>query len=208
MTTLWQGVEVTVQDGDPGTAQTITGVSKASNGVVTTSGTLPTNGQYVLFEVAGMTPLNFAVGKVSGATGSTFNCGIDTSLMPTFLSGTFRVVTVDQAFTGVRDISASGGDPVTEDTTTVHDLGDVEEIVSTSAVGYSFTENFGSTAPGFLELRAAAAVKAPRVVKFYFTNGKEQLFYATASIPNVATVSGRKAVTPVALRLKGPATVI
>lgn len=208
MTTFWQGVAVTVQDGNPGAAQTITAISKASNGVITTSGTLPANGQYVLLEVTGMSDLNYRVIKVSGASGSTFNSGIDTTLYPDFSSGTFKVLTMTEAMSAMRDISGSGGDAVTEETTTIHDLADTEEIVSSSPIGYSFTEAFGSTAPGFLELRVAAAAKAPRGIKFVFTDGKEQLFYATASVPNFAATSGRKAVTPINLRAKGPVTVV
>lgn len=207
MTTFWRGVGVTVQDGSPGAAQTITAISKASNGQVTTSGTLPTNGQYVLLEVQGMSQLNYAVCKVSGASGSNFTIGVDTTLFSTFTSGTFKVLTIDQAMSAMRDISPTGGDAVEEDTTTIHDLQDVSEVTGATAVGYTFTEDFGTTAAGYVELKAAAEALSPRAVKFTFANGKEQCFYATASVPGHAAQNGQKVVTPITLKCKGRVTV-
>ncbi len=208
MTTFWQGVAVTVQDGSPGTAQTITAITKASNGQATTSGTPPTNGQYLLLLVAGMSQLNNRIVKVSGVSGSNFNINVDTTLFPDFVLGTFQLVTIDQAMTAMRNIASTGGTEVVEDTTTIHDLQDTEDVIGTSAVGYTFTEDFGSTAPGFLELRAAAEALAPRAVKFLFSNGKEQLGYASVSVPNFAAVEGKKAVTPISLKFKGRLTTI
>lgn len=207
MTTFWRGVGVTVQDGAPGAAQTITGITKASPGVITTSGTLPTNGQYVLLEIQGMSQLNYAVGKVAGASGSTFNVGVDTTLYSDFTSGTFKVLTIDQAMSAMRDISATGGDAVEEDTTTLHDQQDTADVTGASAIGYNFTEDFGTTAAGYVELRAAAEALSPRAVKFVFANAKEQVFYATASVPGHAMQSGQKVVTPITLKCKGRVTV-
>ena len=67
-----------------GTAQTITGITKASPGVVTTSGTPPTNGQYLLMTVTGMTQVHNRLFKAAGVSGSTFNLGVDTSAFGTF----------------------------------------------------------------------------------------------------------------------------
>lgn len=187
-------------------AQTITGITKASPGVITTSGTLPTNGSYVLLEVAGMRQLNNRVFKVSGATGSTFNIGQDTTLFDTFTTGTFKVVTLGLAFDSIRDLQSSGGDPVFEDTTSIHDAEDLQDIVSSSPQSITGTHNWAPTEPALVAMNQAFIARQPRAFRFGDPDGAEYLFYATVVAPLQPTVSGKKKVTPLAWSLKATGT--
>lgn len=189
-----------------GAAQTITGINKASPGVVTTSGTLPSNGAYVLLEVAGMRQLNNRVFKVAGASGSDFNIGVDTTLFDTFASGTFRVITFGLAFDSIRDLASSGGDPVFEDATSIHDAEDLQDIVSSSPQTFSGTHNWDPTSEVLIAMNQAFIVRQPRAFRFADPDGSEYLFYATVVAPLQPTVSGKKKVTPLSWSLKATGT--
>lgn len=110
-----------------GTAQTITGITKAAPGVVTTSGTAPVNGDLLYFDVAGMTELNRQIFRVKGVTGSTFELestdgtSIATTSYGTFTSGTFKKLTASASVTSATTVTPSGGEFDDIDTTTIHD---------------------------------------------------------------------------------------
>ena len=187
-------------------AQTITAVSKASNGQITTSGTLPTNGQYVLVTCTGMTELNNRVFKVSGATGSTFTIGVDTTGYGTFAAGSFQVVTLGLAFNSIRDIQSSGGDPVFEDTTTIHDPEDTQAIVSSSPLSFSATADWDPADATLRACNTAFATRTPRVMRFADPDGSEYLFNAYINAPLNPAVSGKKKVTPLGWSLRASGT--
>ena len=189
-----------------GAAQTITGITKASPGVVTTSGTLPTNGQYVLLEVTGMTQVNNRIFKVAGASGSTFNIGVETTAFGTFSSGSFKVITLGLSFGSLRDISSSGGDPVFEDTTTIHDPEDTQAIVSSSPQSFSATADWDPTDATLIAANGAFVARSPRAFRFADADGSEYLFYAYVNAPLNPTVSGKKKVTPLSLSLRATGT--
>lgn len=201
----WTNQSVAMQSAI-GAPQTITGITKASPGVATTSGTLPTNGAYVLLNILGMRQLNQRVVKVAGATGSTFNIGIDTTLFDNFSSGTFRVITFGNAYDSVRDISSSGGDPVFEDITTIHDADDVEAIVSSSPQGFSWTVDWEPTNAALVATNQAFVTRTPRAFRIADPDNSEFLFYGTVVAPMNPTVSGKKKVTPVSVRLLATGT--
>lgn len=205
MAKFWTNQSVTMQSAI-GAAQTVTAVSKASNGQVTTSGTLPSNNAIVLLEVTGMTQVHRRLFKVSGATGSTFNIGVDTTQFSTFVSGSFKVLTMANAFSGVRDINASGGEGVFEDTTTVHDVSDTQEIVSSSPEQYSFTNDWVPTDAALKECNLAFITRTPRGFLFTDPDGSQYMFFASVAAPLNPTVSGRKKVTPVTLSLLATGT--
>lgn len=184
-----------------GAAQAVTGISKASPGVVTTSGTLPANGQYVLMEVQGMSQVHNRIFKVSGASGSAFNIGVDTTLFGTFTSGTFKVVTFGTAFSSLRDIQSSGGDPVFEDTTTIHGANDTQAIVSSSPESFSATADWDPTDAALIAANTAFVNRSPRGMRFADADNSEYLFYAYVAAAFNPTVSGKKKVTPISWSL-------
>jgi hypothetical protein len=189
-----------------GTAVNITAATKATNCQLTAAATPPTNGQRILLTVVGMRQIHQRVFKVSGVSGNNFNIGVDSTLFDTFVSGSFQVITFGNAFNSVRDIAGTGGDPVTEDTTTVHDQDDVEAIVSSSPQGYSWTLDWDPTNAALLALNTAFVTRTPRAFRFADPSGTEYMFYGTVVAPLNPTVSGRKKVTPVAVRLLATGT--
>lgn len=201
----WTNQSVAMQSAI-GAAQTITAITKASNAQVTTSGTLPANGAYVLLEIVGMRQLHQRVVKVSGASGAIFTLGIDSTLFDTFSSGTFKVLTLDNAYNSVRDINSSGGDPVFEDITTIHDSDDVEAIVSSSPQGFSWTLDWDPTNAALVATNQAFVARSPRAFRIGDPDGSEFLFYGTVVAPINPTVSGKKKVTPVSVRLLATGT--
>lgn len=189
-----------------GAPQTITGISKASPGVVTTSGTLPSNGAYVLLEVQGMSQVHQRIFKVAAATGSTFNIGIDTTLFGTFTSGTFKVLTLGTAFSSLRDIQSSGGDPVFEETTHIHGASDTQAIVSSSPESFSATNDWDPADVALIAANKAFVARTPVGMRFADPDGAEYLFYAYVAAPLNPTVSGKKKVTPISWSLLASGT--
>lgn len=189
-----------------GAGQTITGISKASPGVVTTSGAAPTNGQFVLLEVTGMQQVHYRVFKVAGVSGLTFNIGVDTTLFGTFATGTFKVITLALAFNSLRDIQSSGGDPVFEDTTTIHSADDTQAIVSSSPLSFSATADWEPTDAALVACNTAFVNRVPRAFRMADPDGSEYLFYAYVNAPLNPAVSGKKKVTPINLSLLATGT--
>lgn len=185
-----------------GTAQTITGITKASPGVVTTSGTPPTNGQYLLMTVTGMTQVHNRLFKAAGVSGSTFNLGVDTSAFGTFATGSFQVVTLGLSFNSLREPQGSGGDPVFEDTTTIHDPEDTQAIVSSSPQSYSFTADWDPADATLIAANTAFVTRTPKCFRFADPDGSEYLIYAYVNAPLSPQVSGKKKVTPINLSLR------
>lgn len=190
------------------TAVNITGISKAANGSVATAGTLPTAGAYVLLEVAGMRQLHRRIVKVSAPASGAFTIGVNTADFSDFISGTFRVVTLGAEFTSLRDLASSGGDPVFEDTTTVHDADDNQAIVSSSPLSYSGTCDWDPTDAALIESNKAYVTRTPRAVLMLDPDGSGYAFYAYCNAPLQPTVSGKKKVTPVNFSLLAPGTAI
>jgi hypothetical protein len=184
----------------------ITSITKASPGVVATAGTLPANGAYVLLEVAGMNQVNNRVFKVAGSGAGVFNIGVDTTQFGTFSSGTFRVLTLALGFSSLRDIQSSGGDPVFEETTTIHDPEDTQAIVSSSPQSFSATADWEPTDATLIAANTAFITRSPRAFRFADPDGSEYLFYAYVNAPLNPTVSGKKKVTPLSLALRASGT--
>jgi hypothetical protein len=189
-----------------GTAQALTAATKGANCQLTTSGTPPANGNHVLCTVVGMRQIHQRVFKVSGVAGSNFNINVDSSAYDTFISGSFQVITFGNSFNSVRDIAGSGGDAVTEDITTVHDADDIEAIVSSSPQGYSWTLDWDPSNAALQALNTAFVTRTPRAFRFGDPSGSSYLFYGTVVAPLNPTVSGKKKVTPVSVRLLATGT--
>lgn len=168
---IWKNVAVSVQSAIAASVA-ITAISKASPGVVTTSGTAPTTGAYVLMLAQGMTQVNNRVFRVINLSTTTFSLeGEDTTLYDTFVSGGFQVLTLGTSITTATTISSSGGDPNFIDTTTIHDS--IRSQIPGLAAASSFTTDniWDPTDPGLLALKAAAAVQGARAIKFQFGPG-------------------------------------
>ena len=108
-TTKWSNVAVAMQSA-LAAADTITGITKASPGVVTSASHGLANGDYVFLSVQGMHQLNDRVVRVANVAANTFELeGVDTTLFDTFSSGTAELITFGTSITTAASISSSGG---------------------------------------------------------------------------------------------------
>lgn len=207
MTKFWTNQTIKMQSAI-GAAIAITSISKGANAKVATGGALPSNDAYVLLEVKGMRQVNNRIFKVSGSGSGEFDINVDSTDFTDFTTGTFRVVTMGLTFSGTRDVSSTGGDAVVEDTTTVQDFEDVEEIVSSSPQKMNWTQDWDPSDAVLKACNNAFVTRAARAFLFIDPDGDEYAFYGTVSAPLNPTVSGRKKVTPINISLKATGTAI
>lgn len=171
--TKWSGVAVAVQSA-LATAVTINGITKASPGVVSYTGTDPVNGDYVVMNVVGMNQVNgrvFRVANVNGA-GNTFELeGENTTLYDTFTSGTFEVITFGVTASTFTGVTASGGDFDFIDTTTIHENVRTQIPGTASAASYTFESIWDPADAGLAALKVASDNQAQRAIRLTFPNG-------------------------------------
>ncbi len=192
-----------------GAAIPVTAITKASPAVVSYTGADPANGNYVLMTSSGMTQTNRRIYRVANvnAAGNTFELeGVDSTAYSTFTSGSFQVLSFDKSFATLSEPQASGGEPITEDTTLIHDPQDTEAVVSTSAQGYGFTSKWLPNDAALIEAQAAFIARTPRPVRVTFADGSKFCFSGTVSAPMAPAASGRKVTTPINFRLEASGT--
>lgn len=179
----WSNVAISMESAR-GAAQTITGITKANPGVVTTSGTAPTNGQIVYMQVDGMSQINGAPFRVSGVSGLTFRLEsasggeIDTSSYDDFTSGSFYVVTLGTSITTATTVTPSGGDFEQIDKTTIHDTQRKTMPGLPSAASYSMDHIWDIADPGLQALNAAYKSNASKVISFTWGTGGQKMLFA------------------------------
>lgn len=177
--TKWSGVAVSMQSA-LATALTITAITKASPGVVSYTGTDPTNGDYVFLLVEGMYQLNEVVARVANVNsgGNTFELeGIDTTLYTTFSSGTAEVITFGTSISTATTVSNSGGGFDFIDSTTIHDLAKTQVPGAAAALTYTMDHLWNPSNAGQIAMKIASDAQARRAFKFTFgTGGKIAVF--------------------------------
>lgn len=118
---IWKNVGVAMESARAA-AKTITGITKANPGVVTSVAHGYSNGDLIALTIQGMRQLNDKVIRVAGVTTDTFQIeGVDTTNFDTFSSGTAEKLTLGTSITTATSVNASGGDFDFTDTTTIHD---------------------------------------------------------------------------------------
>jgi hypothetical protein len=203
---FWSNVQVKV-GATHAAALTINGITKASPGVVTYTGTDPANGDYVILDVAGMVELTKRVFRVANvnAAGNTFELEDEiTTSYTTFISGTATPVATFQSMTTVQDINASGGDPEFADVTTIHNQ--IRRRVPTvfSPSSYTFGCIFDPGDAAMVRLVALSKAKTPEAIVFIFSDGSAFAFYAYSAASGAPTGSAQEVVkTNVSLESQG-----
>lgn len=168
-------------------AVTISSITKASPGVLTTSAAHGlSNGDVILILSQGMVELNGRLFKVISASGSTLGLadvdgvtGIDTTNFNTFTSGTLQKVTLGTSITGVQEFGFSGGDIKTTDTTTVNDLVDTQTVVGANAMAADLTMQWDPSSAAQQAMIAAFASRANKGFKVQWPDGAFSLWYGT-----------------------------
>lgn len=174
----WSNVAVAMQSAI-GADKTITGITKASPGVVTSTAHGLTAGNIVLLTINGMFQLNGRVARVANATTNTFELeGIDTTAFDTFTSGTCALITLGTSITTATSISASGGDFDFIDTTTIH-VNQKSQIPGLpNPATFTMDSIWDVADPGLTACKAASDAQALRVFAFTFGTGGQKMYFA------------------------------
>jgi hypothetical protein len=206
----WSNVAVAVQSA-LAAALTISGITKASPGVVTYVGADPANGDYVKLTVLGMFQLDGVVARVANVntTANTFELeGFDTTLYDSFTSGSFEVITFGTSLTSATTINASGGDFDFIDTTTIHD--NVKKQIPGLPSPGTFTMDlfWDPSDAGFVALKAASDNQAQRAVRLTFANGQKVVFVGYIGASGLPTGNAQDTVkTSVVITMFGKPTI-
>lgn len=197
------------------TAKTISGITKAAPGVVSSTAHGLTNNDIVLLEVQGMVELNGRLFKVVNSAADSFqlagvdgSTGIDTTLYNTFSSGTVKKVTLGTSITGVQEFTFSGGDIKTVDTTTVNDLVDTQIVVGAAAQAADLTMQWDPSSAAQQAMIAAFQTRANKGFKVMWPDGAFVLWYGTVGYTG-APGGGKQGVTtsPAKITMLGGLTV-
>jgi len=190
----WSNVAVAVQSA-LAAAKTITAITKASEGVVSSTAHGYSNGDYVLLTVQGMYQLDGVVARVSSVAADSFTLeGIDTTLYETFTSGTAEEITFGTSLTSATSINASGGDFEFIDTTTIHD-NVKKQIPGLPSPGTFTMDLFWDLADAALiALKAASDNQLQRAVRFTFANGQKVVFIGYVGASGLPTGGAQEVV--------------
>jgi len=182
--TKWSNIAIAIQSAIAA-AKTITGITKASPGVCTSTAHGYTTGDYVLLTILGMSQINSMVARIIVLTTDTFSLeAIDTTLFDTFTSGTAQKLTFGTTLTTAVSISASGGDFSFIDTTTIHDNVKKQIPGIANPATFSFENIWDVSDAGLIAMKAASDTQAQLAVRFTFANSQKLVFsgYIGASL--------------------------
>jgi hypothetical protein len=174
--TKWSNVAVSVQSALAAT-KTITAITQASPGVVSSTAHGYSNGDYVLLSVQGMYQLNYRVMRVSAVATDSFSLeGEDTTNYATFVSGTAQKITFGTTLATLTNINASGGDFDFVDTTTIHDSIKTQIPGLGNPSTYNFESFWDPSDAGLVALKSASDAQAQRAILFSFSNSQKFVF--------------------------------
>lgn len=213
-TTKWSNVAVAMQSA-LASAKTITGLTNAAPGVVTSAAHGYSNGDYVYLTINGMWQLNGRVFRVCSVATDTFRLedvsgggGIDTTSFGTFTSGTAEKITFGTSITTAVDMNVSGGDFNMIDTTTIHGNQKSTMPGLPNAMSFNFNNLWDPTDAGQSAMKAASDAQAKRAMKFTFgTGGKIMVFAGYVGFAGAPAGSAQDKVTsPAVLTCEGTPT--
>jgi hypothetical protein len=169
--TVWKNVAVAMQSA-LAAAKTITAITKASPGVVTSTAHGFSNGDYVFLSVSGMYQLNDKVVRVANQAANTFELeGVDTTLFETFSSGTAEKITFGSSVTTATNITSSGGKFDFIDATTIHGNSKSQIPGLPEATTFAMDHIWDVSDAGLLSLKTASDNQSKRAFKFTFGPG-------------------------------------
>lgn len=174
----WSNVAVAMQSA-LGSSFTISSITKASEGVVTTSTAHSFSaGDYVVLSVQGMRQVDDRVFRVKSPSGSTFTLeGEDTTAFDTFSSGTLQKITFGTSITTATSLSSSGGDFDFIDTTTIHVAQRSQMPGLPSAASFSFDNIWDVSDAGLKAMKSASDAQGKRAFMFTFGSGGQIMVF-------------------------------
>lgn len=177
----WTGVSVDMQSA-LGAVKTITAVAKGATATVTATHDFVV-GDYIVFDVQGMSQLNDKVYRVlSVSTTVSFvieavnGTSVNTTNWDTFTSGTCNKVTFGTGLNAITSWDGSGGESDSIDTTTIHSTEKTEIPGARNPITYSFSTFWDPTDTGLSALSDASEANTKRAFKFKFRNGTIAVF--------------------------------
>ncbi len=204
--TKWANVAVSVQSALAAT-KTITAITEASTGVVSSTAHGYSNGDYVLILAQGMYQVNYRVFRVSAVATDSFSLeGEDTTNYGTFVSGTAQKITFGTSLATLTSINASGGDFDFIDTTTIHDNIKTQVPGLPNPSNYTFDSFWDPSDAGLVALKSASDSQAQRAILFSFANGQKFTFnaYVGCSLSPTGSAQDLIKTTVVFTALGGP----
>jgi len=175
---VWKNVAVAMQSAIAA-AKTITGITKANPGVVSSADHGYSNGDYVYLDLLGMYQLDEKVVRVANVAAGTFELeGVDTTNFDTFTSGGAQKLTFGTSITTALTVNGSGGEFDFVDTTTIHQNTKSQIPGLPSAISYQFSHIWDAADAGLLAMQAASNIQGKRAFKFTFGVGGKILAFA------------------------------
>lgn len=176
--TLWKGVSIAMQSAI-GSDLTISAITKASPGVVTSTAHGLANGDYVFLQVQGMHQLQDRVVRVANVAANTFELeGVDTSAFDTFVSGTAAEITFGTSITSATSMQGSDAGFDMIDVTTIHATQKSEVPGLPGSKTYTFDNIWDPTDAGQIAMKTASDAQAKRAFKFTFGTGGKIVVFA------------------------------
>lgn len=193
---VWKNVAVAVQSA-LSAAKTITAITKANPGVVSSTAHGYSNGDIVFLSISGMYQLNDKVVRVAGVATDSFQIeGVDTTLFDTFSSGTAEKITFGTSITTATNVTVSGGNFEFIDATTIHGNSKTQIPGLPEATSFQMDHIHDISDAGLLALKAATDTQSKRAFKFQWgTGGQIMLFAGYVGASLVPTGSGQQLVT-------------
>lgn len=181
--TKWSNVSIAMQSA-LAAAKTISAITKAAPGIVTSTAHGYANGDFVKITAQGMWQLNNRVFRVCNVATDTFQLedvtggtGISTASFDTFTSGTAEKITFGNSITTATSMNVSGGNYSMIDTTTIHGNQKSQVPGLPDPLSMSFDNLWDPTDSGQAAMKAASDAQAQRAFKFTFgTGGKIMAF--------------------------------
>lgn len=180
--TKWTNVALKMSTSEgTGTNKTISAVTKATEGVCSSTAHGFVNGDYVWLTVEeGMWQLNDRIARVKSATTDAFTLeNVDTTLFDTAEAGkTYaKKVTFPVGVTTAMSVSGGTGGFEFLDATTIHKSVRVQVPGLAEAVNYTFENIWDPTDAGLTALKLASDAQDQRAFQFQFgTGGKIMVF--------------------------------
>jgi hypothetical protein len=209
----WSGVAVAMQSA-LGANKTITAIAVGATATVTATHDFSA-GDYVVFNVLGMSQLNGKVYRVLSVSTTvsfviegTGGASLDTTGFSAFTSGTVNKVTFGTSITTATSMSASGGDFDFIDTTTIHDLVKSQTPGTANPLSYSFDNLWDASDAGQIAMKAASDAQSQKAFKFTFgTGGPIMAFNGYVGFTGAPTGSAQdKVVSPAVVTAFGTPT--
>lgn len=203
----WLGVQVAMQSAIA-TAASISAITRANPGVVTSTAHGYANGDYFLLNTQGMVEANLTVQRAAGVAANTVNLDSkDTSSYSPFASGNMQKITFGTTFSGFKTVNGGGGEFEKLDITTIHDTTRKTEPGLASALEYNFDSYWDLNDPALLACISASETNQSRAFLFTYLNGQKMAFYGTVGATGQPSGStGEKVMTKITITASGRPT--